>query len=163
MMFVYTMSISSQTALSTSTRRLAAHIVPALSIHPREIQTLWSNNRDIGSYDTLYEVYRVAIMHWYVGLWQAHMLYQIDRQQYDEHTPNTSCKIQTSYASRRYDAWCKYFVSNRSFNKHSYTSTVYQVDNSKNDVVIYLTMTGTHVVPDTSSILDYDKHTRCTG
>ena len=91
------------------------------------------------------------------------MLYQIDRQQYDEHTPNTSCKIQTSYASRRYDAWCKYFVSNRSFNKHSYTSTVYQVDNSKNDVVIYLTMTGTHVVPDTSSILDYDKHTRCTG
>ena len=33
-------SISSQTALSTSIRRLAAHIVPALTIRPREIQTL---------------------------------------------------------------------------------------------------------------------------
>ena len=40
MMFVYTMGISSQTALSTSTRRLVANIVPALTIHPREIQTL---------------------------------------------------------------------------------------------------------------------------
>ena len=32
--------ISFQTALSTSTRRLAAHLVSALTIHPREIQTL---------------------------------------------------------------------------------------------------------------------------
>ena len=36
MMFVYTMSISSQTALSMSTRRLAAQIVHALTIHPRD-------------------------------------------------------------------------------------------------------------------------------
>ena len=40
MMFVHTMSISSQTALSWSTRRRAAHIVHALTIHPRELQTM---------------------------------------------------------------------------------------------------------------------------
>ena len=34
--------------------------------------------------------------------------------------------------------------------------TVYQVDNSNNDVVIYWTMTGTHVVPDRQQ---YDEHT----
>ena len=56
MMFVYTLSISSQTALSTSTPRLAAHIVPAVTIHPREIQTLSSHNHDTDSYDMLYEV-----------------------------------------------------------------------------------------------------------
>ena len=42
--------------------------------------------------------------------------------------------------------------------------TVYQVDNRNNDVVICWTMTGIHVVYriDSSSILDYNKHTRCT-
>ena len=33
-------SISFQTALSTSTRRLTAHLVSALTIHPRGIQTV---------------------------------------------------------------------------------------------------------------------------
>ena len=33
-------SISFQTALSTSTRRLVAHLVSALTIHAGEIQTL---------------------------------------------------------------------------------------------------------------------------
>ena len=41
-------------------------------------------------------------------------------------------------------------------------NTVYKVDNSNNDV-IYWTMTGLHVVPMDRSILDHDKHTRCTG
>ena len=69
-------SISYQTALSTSILRLPAHPASALTIHPREIQALWSHNHDTGRYDT-----------------------------------------------------------------------VYQVDNSNNDLVIYWTMTGTHVVP----------------
>ena len=47
-MFVYTMSISPQTALSTSTRRLTIHIVHAMTIHPRNII-------DAGSYETLCE------------------------------------------------------------------------------------------------------------
>ena len=39
-----------------------------------------------------------------------------DRQQYDRHTPITSCK-------RRYDTWCKYVIWNRSFiNEYSTTS-----------------------------------------
>ena len=88
MMFVYTMSISSQTALSTSTRRLAAHIVPALIIHPREIQTLSSHNHDTGSYETLYEVDSsssdVVIYRTMTG---THVV--PDRQQYDEHTPTS--------------------------------------------------------------------------
>ena len=46
-----------------------------------------------------------------------------DRQQYDDHTPTTSCKTPTPYASRRYDTWCKYFVLNRSFNKYSSISS----------------------------------------
>ena len=49
-------SISYQTALTTSILRLAAHIVPALTLNPREIQTLRSHNHDTGSYDALYEV-----------------------------------------------------------------------------------------------------------
>ena len=49
-------SISYQTALSTSTRRLPAHPVSTLTNHPREIQALWSHNYDTGSYDTLYQV-----------------------------------------------------------------------------------------------------------
>ena len=56
MMFVYTMSISPQTALSTSTRRLAAHIVHGLTIHPREIQTMSSLNHDASTHETLFEV-----------------------------------------------------------------------------------------------------------
>ena len=39
-MFVDTMSISSQTVLSTSTRRLAPHIVLALTIHPRDTNSV---------------------------------------------------------------------------------------------------------------------------
>ena len=51
MIFVYTMSVSPQTALSTSTRRLTVHIliVHAMTIHPRNII-------DAGSYETLCEV-----------------------------------------------------------------------------------------------------------
>ena len=101
-MFVYTMSISSQTALSTSTRRLAAHIVHALTIHPREIQTLWSRNHDTGSYETLYEVDSSSgdvVIYWTMA--GTHVV--PDRQQYDEHTPTTSCKRPTPYASSRYD------------------------------------------------------------
>ena len=47
-------SISYQTALSTSIRRIPAHPASALTIHPRKIQILESNNHDTGSYDTLY-------------------------------------------------------------------------------------------------------------
>ena len=50
MMLVYTMIISSQTALSTSTRRLAVHIVHAMTFHPRNIID------GAGSYKTLCEV-----------------------------------------------------------------------------------------------------------
>ena len=49
MMFVYTVSISPQTALSTSTRPLRVHIVHAVTIHPVNII-------DAGSYETLCEV-----------------------------------------------------------------------------------------------------------
>ena len=77
-MFVYTMSISSQTALSTSTRRLAAHIVHALTIHPREVQTMWWHNHDAGSYQTLCEVDSSSGDVVFTGLWQVHTLYQID-------------------------------------------------------------------------------------
>ena len=51
-MFVYTMSISPQTALSTSTRRLTVHIVHAMTIHPRDTNYVI----DAGSYETLCEV-----------------------------------------------------------------------------------------------------------
>ena len=109
MMFVYTTSISSQTTLSTSTRLLAAHIVPTLTIHRREIQTLWSQNHDTGSYDTLYEVdggSSDVVIYW--TMTDTHVV--PDRQQHDEHTPTTSCKTPTPYASSRYDTWCKYQV-----------------------------------------------------
>ena len=59
--------VSFQIALSTSAHRLAAHLVSALTIHPREIQTLSSHNHDTGSYDTLYEVdnsSRDAVIYW---------------------------------------------------------------------------------------------------
>ena len=103
-MFVYTMSIPSQTAPSTSTRRLAAHIVHALTaVHPidREIQTMWSHNHDAGSYETLYEVDRssgdVVIFWTMTGTHVAP-----NRQQYDEHThqadmiPGVSISRQTA-------------------------------------------------------------------
>ena len=47
-------SISYQTALSTSIGRLAAHPASELTIHLREVQALCSHNHDAGSYDTLY-------------------------------------------------------------------------------------------------------------
>ena len=46
------MSISPQTALSTSTRRLTVHIVHAMTIHPRDKNYVI----DAGSYETLCEV-----------------------------------------------------------------------------------------------------------
>ena len=104
-MFVYTMSISSQTALSTSTRRLAAHIVPALTIYPREIQTLWSHHHDTGSYETLYEVDISSgdvVIYW--NMTGTHVVVP-DRQQYDEHTPTTSCKTPTPYDVRIKQIW----------------------------------------------------------
>ena len=99
--FVYTTSISSQTVLSTSTRRLATHIVHALTIHPREIQTMWSHNHDAGSYETLYEVDSSSgdvVMYW--TMTGTHVV--PDRQQYDEHThqadmiPGVSISYQTA-------------------------------------------------------------------
>ena len=83
--FVYTMSISSQTALSTSTRWLAAHIMHALTIHPREMQTLWSHNHDAGSYETLNKVDSSSgdvVIYWTMTI--THVV--PDRQQHDEHT-----------------------------------------------------------------------------
>ena len=78
---------SSQTALSTSTRRLAAHIVHALttSIHPREIQTMWSHNHGAGSYETLCEVDSSSgdvVIYWTTTGTHA----VPGRQQDDEHT-----------------------------------------------------------------------------
>ena len=52
MMFVYTMSISTQTPLSTSTRRRTVHVVHAMTIHPRDTNYVI----DAGSYETLCEV-----------------------------------------------------------------------------------------------------------
>ena len=119
-----------------------------------------------------------------------------DRQQYDRHTPITSCK-------RRYDTstWCKYFilpVLNRSFDEYSTTSrqpsisadyeyvfilkrsklcnifiksnkhdignydTLYFVlgrqQTCSSDVMIYWTMTGTHVAPDCSTMGTHQLH-----
>ena len=101
MMFVYTMSISPQTVLSTSTRRLTAHIVHALIIHPREIQTMSSLNHDTGSYETLYEADISSgdvVMYW--TMTDTHVV--PNRQQYDEHThqadmiPGVSISYQTA-------------------------------------------------------------------
>ena len=100
-MFVYTMSISPQTALSTSTPRLAAHIVHALTIHPREIQTMSSFNHDAGSYETLYEVDSSSgdvVIYW--TMTDTHIV--PNRQQYDKHThqaemiPGISISYQTA-------------------------------------------------------------------
>ena len=101
MMFVYTMSILPQTALSTSTRRLTAHIVHALTIHPREMQTMSSLNHDAGRYETLYEVDSSngdVVIYWTIT--DTHVV--PDRQQYDEHThqadmiPGVSISHQTA-------------------------------------------------------------------
>ena len=108
MRFVYTTSISPQTALLPSTRRLAAHILHALTIHRREIQTLWSHNHDAGSYETLYDADSSSgdvVIYWTMS--GTHVV--PDRQQYDEHTPTTYYKTLTTYASSRYDTWRKYF------------------------------------------------------
>ena len=113
-------SISYQTALSTSILRLPAHPASALTIHPREIQALWSQNHDTGSYDTvLYQVDNSnndVVIYW--TMTGVHVV--PDRQQYDRHTPIASCR-------RRYDTWCKYFISNRSFNAYSTTSSTPRV------------------------------------
>ena len=118
-------SISFQTALSTSTRRLPAHLVSALTIHRRLKQALWSHNHDTGSYDTLYQVDSSSSD--VVIYWTMTGKHVPDRQQYDGHTHQlhlakhqTWC-LSTPYASRRYDTWCKYFISNRSFNEYSST------------------------------------------
>ena len=79
-------------------------------------------NHVTGSYDTLYEVDSSSsdvVIYW--TMTDTHVV--SDRQQHDEHTPTTSCEAPTPYASRRYDTWCKYLVSNRSFNKYSSTSS----------------------------------------
>ena len=108
-------SISYQTALSKSILRLSVNPASALTIFPRE--PLWSQNHDTGSYDTVYQVDNsnkdVVI---YFKSWTMTGIHVVpDRQQYDRHTPISSCK-------RRYDAWCKYFTLNRSFNEYSTTS-----------------------------------------
>ena len=114
-MIVYIMGISSETALSTSTRRLAAHIVYALTIHPRDIQTIWSYNHDADSYETLCEVdssggdVNSDILD-YSSMMSSDMIYWTktgthvvpDRKQYDEHThkadmiPRVSISYQTA-------------------------------------------------------------------
>ena len=84
------LAISYQTAHSTSIRRLPAHAASALTIHRREIQALWSHNRDTGSYDTLYQVERSSsdvVICWTVT--GTHVV--PDRQLYHGHTPITSC------------------------------------------------------------------------
>ena len=71
-MFVYTMSVSPQTALSTSTRRLTVHIVHAMTIHPRNIM-------DAGSYETLCEVDSSSgdiVIYWIMT--DKHTLYRKD-------------------------------------------------------------------------------------
>ena len=81
-----------------------------LTIHPRDIQALWSHNHDTGSYDTLYEVNNSSndvVTYW--NMTGTHVV--PDRQQYDGHTPITSCKTP------------KYFISNLSFNEYSTTSS----------------------------------------
>ena len=94
-MRVYTMSISPQTALSTSTRRLTVHIVHAMTIHPRNII-------DAGSYETLCEVDSSSgdvVIYWII----TYTNIVPDRQQYDEHTHQadiipgeTLCEVDSS-------------------------------------------------------------------
>ena len=94
MMLVYTMSISPQIALSTSTRRLTVQIVHAMTIHPRDII-------DAGSYEALCEVDSSSgnvVIYWIMT--DTHVV--PDRQQYDEHTyqadmiPGVSISHQTA-------------------------------------------------------------------
>ena len=94
-------SISYQTALSTSILRLTRHPASARTIHPREIQALWSHNHDTGSYDTVYQVDNSnndVVIYWtvtgihvvpdiqqYIGLRQAHTLCRIDSSMIGTH------------------------------------------------------------------------------
>ena len=96
-MRVYTMSISPQTALSTSTRRLTVHIVHAMTIHPRDTNYVI----DAGSYETLCEVDSSSgdvVIYWTMA--DTHVV--PDTQQYDEHThqadmiPGVSISHQTA-------------------------------------------------------------------
>ena len=55
----------------------------------------------VASYETLYEVDSSSsdvVIYWTIT--GTHVV--PDRQQYDEHTPTTSCKTPTPYASSRY-------------------------------------------------------------
>ena len=63
--------------------------MPALTLNPREIQTLRSHNHDTGSYDALYEVDSSGsdvVIYW--TMTGTHVV--PDRLPYDEHTPTTS-------------------------------------------------------------------------
>ena len=86
-------SISYQTALSTILQ-FPAHPASALALHPNEMQALWWQNHDTGSYETVYQVDNSNnddVKYWtmtgihvlpdkqqYIGLQQAHALYRID-------------------------------------------------------------------------------------
>ena len=84
-----------QTALSVGIRRLPAHPASALtSLFILEKYKLCDHiNHDTGSYDTLYQVDNSSndvVIYWtMIG---THVV--PDRQQYDGHTPITSCKTQ---------------------------------------------------------------------
>ena len=194
MMFVYTVpgtyhadmipgvSISFQTALSASTRRLPAHLASALTIHPREIQALWSHSHDTGSYDTLYQVDSSSsdvVIYW--TMTGTHVVQ--DRQQYDGHTPITSCKTPSRHDVCLHHAHHADMITGVSIsyltslstsirrllahpasaltihprevqalwphnNDTGSYDTLYHVDSSSSDVVIYWTMTGKHAVRD---------------
>ena len=107
--------------------------------HTAMIQyTVDNNKNDVVIYWTMTGTNVAPDRQQYIGLREVHTLYRIDismigthqlhlanadmipgvvpdRQQYDRHTPITSCK-------RKYDTWCKYFILNRSFNEYSTTS-----------------------------------------
>ena len=173
-MFVYTIIFQNP---SFNTRRLATQIMHALTIHPRQIQTMWSHNHDAGNYETLYEVDRSSgdVIYWTMA--GAHVV--PDRQQYDEHThqadmiPGVSLStpwafhlrplLQTStrwlaahimHALTIHPREIKTLWSSND-DSGSY-ETLYKVDSSSGDVVIYWTMTSTHVVPDRQQ---HDEHT----
>ena len=89
-----------KTSVATAMVELV-HIVHALTIHPREIQTMWSHNHDAGSYETLCEVDSSSgdvVIYW--TMTGTHVV--PDRQQYDEHThqadmiPGVSISYQTA-------------------------------------------------------------------
>ena len=66
-------------------QRVLAHTMHALTIHSREIQTMWLHNHDAGSYETLCEVDSNSgdvVIYW--TMTGTHVV--PDRQHYDEHT-----------------------------------------------------------------------------